>query len=109
MDKTRPVVLFCQVGMRGYLAYRILKQHGCTQVKNLTGGLKTYAWTTEKQANPDIFDCEDIKRRAKAEIEAEQGDRRHPADRLPNVHGHLGIHREEPIDGGYRRSGRLFG
>jgi len=73
LDQTLPVVLFCQIGMRGYLAYRILKQQGFTQVKNLTGGLKTYAWATEKQANPDIFDYEDIKRRAQAEIEAEQG------------------------------------
>lgn len=73
LDKSRPVVLFCQIGVRGYLAYRILKQSGFTQVKNLTGGIKTYAWATEKQANPDIFDYEDIKRRAQAEIEAEQG------------------------------------
>lgn len=73
LDQTRPVVLFCQIGMRGYLAYRILKQHGFANVKNLTGGIKTYAWATEKQANPDIFDYEDIKRRAQAEIEAEQG------------------------------------
>ena len=73
LDKTQPVVLFCQIGVRGYLAYRILKQHGFTQVKNLTGGIKTYAWATEKQANPDIFDYEDIKRRAQAEIEAELG------------------------------------
>jgi tRNA 2-thiouridine synthesizing protein A len=73
LDKTRPVVLFCQIGMRGYLAYRILKQHGFASVKNLTGGIKTYAWATEKQANPDIFDYEDIKRRAQAEIEAELG------------------------------------
>jgi tRNA 2-thiouridine synthesizing protein A len=90
LDKTRPVVLFCQIGMRGYLAYRILKQHGFTQVKNLTGGLKTYAWATEKQANPDIFDYEDIKRRAQAEIDAEQGGRRRPTDHLPNVHGRDG-------------------
>ncbi|WP_232698767.1 CoA-disulfide reductase [Brevibacillus daliensis] len=31
----------CQVGLRGYLAARILKQHGF-QVKNLDGGYKTY-------------------------------------------------------------------
>lgn len=73
LDKTRPVVVFCQIGVRGYLAYRILRQKGFTQVKNLTGGIKTYAWATEKQSNPDIFDYEDIKRRAQAEIEAELG------------------------------------
>jgi tRNA 2-thiouridine synthesizing protein A len=73
LDKTMPVVVFCQIGVRGYLAYRILRQKGFTQVKNLTGGIKTYAWATEKQANPDIFDYEDIKRRAQVEIEAELG------------------------------------
>lgn len=73
LDKNRPVVVFCQIGVRGYLAYRILRQSGFSQVKNLTGGIKTYAWATEKQSNPDIFDYEDIKRRDQAEIEAELG------------------------------------
>lgn len=73
LDTTRPVVVFCQIGVRGYLAYRILKQSGFADVRNLTGGFKTYAWATEKQANPDIFDYEDIKRRDQADIEAEQG------------------------------------
>lgn len=71
LDPQRPVVVFCQIGMRGYLAYRILRQRGFAQVRNLTGGLKTYAWATEKQANPDIFDHEDIKRRDQASIEAD--------------------------------------
>ena len=73
LDPNRPVVIFCQVGLRGYLAYRILKQAGFADVRNLTGGFKTYAWATEKQANPDLFDYESIKRRAPAEIEAERG------------------------------------
>lgn len=72
LDRDRPVVLFCQIGLRGYLAYRILKQHGFTQVSNLSGGYKTYSWAVDKQANPDIFDYEDIKRRDPAEIEAER-------------------------------------
>ena len=73
LDPGRPVVIFCQVGLRGYLAYRILKQAGFKDVRNLTGGFKTYAWATEKQSNPDLFDYESIKRRAPAEIEAESG------------------------------------
>ncbi|MDD4945412.1 MAG: FAD-dependent oxidoreductase [Gallionella sp.] len=72
LDRDQPVVLFCQIGLRGYLAYRILKQHGFTQVRNLSGGYKTYSWAVDKQANPDIFDYEDIKRRDPAEIEAER-------------------------------------
>ena len=73
LDPNRPVVIFCQVGLRGYLAYRILKQAGFVDVRNLTGGFKTYAWATEKQANPDLFDYESIKRRTPAEIEADSG------------------------------------
>lgn len=42
IPKDRPVYLFCAVGQRGYLAYRILSQNGYTQVRNLSGGLKTY-------------------------------------------------------------------
>ena len=64
-------MIFCQIGLRGYLAYRILKQAGFKKVRNLTGGFKTYARATEKQANPDLFDYESIKLRAQAEIEAE--------------------------------------
>lgn len=37
----QPVVTYCQVGQRGYLAQRLLKQRGY-QVRNLSGGFKTY-------------------------------------------------------------------
>lgn len=43
----RPVIVFCQVGLRGYLAYRILKQKGYQQIKNLSGGYKTYSAATK--------------------------------------------------------------
>lgn len=72
LDPEKPVVLFCQIGLRGYLGYRILVQHGFTNVLNLSGGYKSYAWAVDKQANPDIFDYEDIKRRDPVEIEAER-------------------------------------
>jgi rhodanese-related sulfurtransferase len=36
-----PIVSYCQVGQRGYLATRILMQAGFT-VSNLGGGYKTY-------------------------------------------------------------------
>ncbi|MSR55769.1 MAG: CoA-disulfide reductase [Gemmataceae bacterium] len=41
MPKDRPVVTYCQVGQRGYLATRILMQTGF-KVSNLGGGYKTY-------------------------------------------------------------------
>jgi NADPH-dependent 2,4-dienoyl-CoA reductase/sulfur reductase-like enzyme/rhodanese-related sulfurtransferase len=34
--------IYCQVGLRGYLAYRILKQSGFEKVKNLSGGFTTW-------------------------------------------------------------------
>jgi rhodanese-related sulfurtransferase len=41
LDKKKEVWIYCQVGMRGYLAARILSQRGFT-VKNLSGGYSLY-------------------------------------------------------------------
>lgn len=41
LDKTKPVYLMCQIGLRGYIASRILVQHGFT-VYNLSGGYRLY-------------------------------------------------------------------
>ncbi|PIO97578.1 FAD-dependent oxidoreductase [Pleomorphomonas carboxyditropha] len=68
IGRGKPLVVFCQVGLRGYVAYRILKQSGFDEVSNLTGGFKTYAWATEKQSNPDLFDYENIRQLDPAEI-----------------------------------------
>jgi rhodanese-related sulfurtransferase len=38
IDPNEPIVAFCQVGLRGYIAQRMLSQLGFTQVKNLKGG-----------------------------------------------------------------------
>lgn len=38
LDPAKPTVTFCQVGQRGYIAQRILRQHGFADVKNLKGG-----------------------------------------------------------------------
>ena len=61
IDPAKPIVVFCQVGLRGYLAYKILVQNGFNDVKNLSGGYKTYSYAVDKQSNPDIFDYEQIK------------------------------------------------
>lgn len=42
----KPIVLFCGVGLRGYLASNILKLNGFKDVRNLVGGLKTYKSAT---------------------------------------------------------------
>lgn len=61
LDPARPLVVFCQIGLRGYLASRILRQHGFSDVKNLTGGYKTYSLAIGEQGNPDLFDLENLK------------------------------------------------
>ena len=38
-----PIVVYCAIGLRGYIATRILKQNGFANVRNLAGGYKT--WT----------------------------------------------------------------
>lgn len=48
VPKDKDIALFCAVGLRGYLALRILKGHGYERVRNLSGGYKTYALATQK-------------------------------------------------------------
>jgi len=46
IPKDKPVYVYCAVGLRGYLALQILTQRGFTNVKNLSGGYKTYSMAT---------------------------------------------------------------
>ena len=41
-DRQQPIFLYCRVGFRSYLAYRILRQSGYTNVATLAGGSKTF-------------------------------------------------------------------
>ncbi len=41
LPKDRPIVVYCQVGLRGYIATRLLGQLGYN-VRNLSGGYRTY-------------------------------------------------------------------
>jgi len=45
VDPDRPVVIYCRIGLRGYLASRILRQHGY-QVRNLAGGIRSWGFET---------------------------------------------------------------
>ncbi|HOZ31002.1 MAG TPA: FAD-dependent oxidoreductase [Bacteroidales bacterium] len=62
IPKNKKIVVFCAVGQRGYLASRILSQHGFNEVYNLSGGYKTYEIANERQSNEDIFDNITIKK-----------------------------------------------
>jgi len=48
LDKNANIITYCAIGLRGYLAMRILEGHGFKNVKNLIGGYKTYAMATAK-------------------------------------------------------------
>ena len=42
ISRSKPVYVYCAVGLRGYLASCILRGHGFNDVRNLSGGYKTY-------------------------------------------------------------------
>jgi hypothetical protein len=57
MPADRKINVFCQVGLRGYLASRILKQNGYTQVFNLSGGYRLYRSVMMDRSGEIPFDC----------------------------------------------------
>jgi len=57
LKKEQPVYVYCRVGFRSYLAYRILKQKGFEKVSMLGGGSKTfncYCRTEQATGKPGI-------------------------------------------------------
>jgi len=62
IPQDREIIIFCQVGLRAYIACRILRQKGYKKVKNLSGGYKTYFPAVQRQDNPDIFQYEKIEK-----------------------------------------------
>ena len=55
IPRDRPVVLYCGVGLRGYLASNILRHHGFDNVRNLIGGIKTFRSATWTVPVPEPF------------------------------------------------------
>jgi NADPH-dependent 2,4-dienoyl-CoA reductase/sulfur reductase-like enzyme/peroxiredoxin family protein/rhodanese-related sulfurtransferase/TusA-related sulfurtransferase len=49
------VIVYCAVGLRGYVASRILYQNGFENVFNLSGGYKTYSIATARQNATQFF------------------------------------------------------
>ena len=64
LPKNKPIVVTCAIGLRGYLAYRILAQHGYKDIRNLSGGYKTWSIATAKPtldqagSNPKMTETE---------------------------------------------------
>jgi rhodanese-related sulfurtransferase len=42
LSKNKPIIVSCAIGLRGYVAARILMQSGFPEVYNLSGGMTTY-------------------------------------------------------------------
>jgi NADPH-dependent 2,4-dienoyl-CoA reductase/sulfur reductase-like enzyme/peroxiredoxin family protein/rhodanese-related sulfurtransferase/TusA-related sulfurtransferase len=55
IPKDKDIILFCGVGLRAYVAIRILSQNGYKNIFNLSGGYKTYETINRKQSNEDIY------------------------------------------------------
>ncbi len=55
IPQDREVLIYCGVGLRGYLAERIFRQNGWTSIANLSGGYKTWEIATEPQSNKGIY------------------------------------------------------
>jgi NADPH-dependent 2,4-dienoyl-CoA reductase/sulfur reductase-like enzyme/peroxiredoxin family protein/rhodanese-related sulfurtransferase/TusA-related sulfurtransferase len=83
VPKDKTVLIYCGVGLRGYLAERILRQNGWTDVFNLSGGYKTWQAATERQDNPGAHET----RPGKAASCAEPSVQRAVADRGTLTYG----------------------
>lgn len=51
IPQDKKTVIFCEVGLRGYIATRILQQSGFENVYNLIGGMKTYRLIGKNNVN----------------------------------------------------------
>ncbi|HOK08869.1 MAG TPA: FAD-dependent oxidoreductase [Candidatus Hydrogenedens sp.] len=54
IPRDKPIITYCAVGLRGYIAYRFLKQQGFN-VYNLNGGFRTWAWFHKKPPLQQTF------------------------------------------------------
>ncbi|MFA6769894.1 MAG: FAD-dependent oxidoreductase, partial [Bacteroidales bacterium] len=55
LPKDKRIIIYCAVGLRGYIAYRILAQNGFENIFNLSGGYKTYSIANEISTVGEFF------------------------------------------------------
>ncbi|MCW3787109.1 FAD-dependent oxidoreductase [Plebeiibacterium sediminum] len=67
IPKDKKIMIYCGVGLRGYVAARILKQNGFEDVYNLSGGLKVYKQAMAEQSNAIFFS--EVEQEKKEEVE----------------------------------------
>ncbi len=63
--KKKPYIVYCRVGLRGYIGSRILRQHGF-DVVNLDGGFKTWQYAQYELKDPVDWDHQPEKPSAEA-------------------------------------------
>lgn len=76
LDKSKEIIEYCQVGLRGYIASRILSENGF-KVKNVTGGYKSYTlekFSPNKEENSGIASAAETQD-SKGEIKVQNYDR----------------------------------
>ncbi|MEX2548673.1 MAG: FAD-dependent oxidoreductase [Nitriliruptoraceae bacterium] len=59
-DRSQPIRLYCAVGFRSYLAYRVLVQHGFVDVRTLAGGMHSFRAAYELAAREEFLPREPI-------------------------------------------------
>jgi NADPH-dependent 2,4-dienoyl-CoA reductase/sulfur reductase-like enzyme/peroxiredoxin family protein/rhodanese-related sulfurtransferase/TusA-related sulfurtransferase len=60
LPQDKRIVIYCEVGRRGYLAVRMLMQKGFREVYNLSGGYKTYQMVNRLGGSQDTFEDETV-------------------------------------------------
>lgn len=71
LDRNKEIIVYCQVGLRGYVAERILKQKDF-KVKNLTGGYKTASMLNYKPKKLN-FNDQELNSESMKEVAATEG------------------------------------
>lgn len=79
IPKDKKVVLLCSVGLRGYLAYRVLNGYGFTNIYNLNGGMKMFYASTKP-----IINQSDISGKELESTDADNN-QREPSTKIINV------------------------
>ncbi|MDC1105667.1 FAD-dependent oxidoreductase [Prolixibacteraceae bacterium] len=64
IPKDKTIYLYCGIGLRGYIATRILLQNDYKHVYNLSGGYKLYKTAIDNQENPILIEKDNNKESA---------------------------------------------
>ena len=71
IPRNKKIVVYCAVGLRGYLASRILLQNGYTNVYNLSGGYRTYSNAVVEQSTEGAYQQRNCSLKKEPEIKDE--------------------------------------